>query len=330
MQVTDTITLMARSVPDPTHLRVLLSVSSFGAADPEPLERLRATGCEVVPNPHGRKLTEDEVVELIGDVDAVIAGTEPLNARVLEQAARLKVISRVGVGLENVDLNAALQYGIAVRNTPDALTDAVAELTLAGMLDAARHVSRMDRALRSGAWNRHMGVLIRGKAVGIVGLGRIGRRVAELLAPFNVELLAADRAPDADAAARLGVEIVEIRELLKRSDIVTLHLPGVGKPIIGADEIALMKQGAILVNASRGGLVDEAALAAALEQGALASAYVDTFADEPYAGPLTGIDTAVLTPHAGSYAAETRAVMESEAVDNMVDALREFWPNESP
>lgn len=311
-------------------LRVLLSVSSFGAADPLPLERLRASRCEVIENPFGRRLTEEEIIGLIGDVDVVIAGTEPLNAHVLEHARRLKVISRVGVGLENVDLNAALQYGIAVRNTPDALTDSVAELTLAGILNAARHVARMDRALRNGTWDRHMGVLVRGKVVGIVGLGRIGRRLAELLGPFEVELVASDRAPDVEAAARLGVTFVEFGELLARSDIVSLHLPGIGKPIIGAAELAMMKPGAILVNASRGGLVDESALASALEGGDLAGAYIDTFADEPYEGPLTTVDTVVLTPHAGSYAAETRAVMEMEAVENMVDSLREFWPDNAP
>ena len=311
-------------------LRVLLTVSSFGVADPTPLERLRATGCEIIENPHGRKLTEDEVVELIGDVDVVIAGTEPLNAGVLGRAARLKVISRVGVGLENVDLNAALQYGIAVCNTPDALTDAVAELTLAGMLDAARHVSRMDRSLRDGRWDRHMGMLIKGKTVGIVGFGRIGRRVAELLAPFGVDVIASDRAPDRETAARLGASIVDLDDLLPRADIVTLHLPGIGRPIIGAAEIARMKAGAMLVNASRGGLVDERALAAALESGHLAAAYIDTFEAEPYAGPLTAVDTVVLTPHAGSYAAETRAVMEAEAVENMVHALRQYWPEGAP
>lgn len=303
---------------------VLLSVSSFGAAGDGPLRLLEAAGVNVVPNPHGRKLTEDEVAELIAGVDGVIAGTEPLNAAVLERAGRLRVISRVGVGLENVDLNAALRMGIVVRNTPEALTDAVAELTLGGILSVIRQIGRMDRDMHAGAWERQMGGLLRGKTVGIVGLGRIGRRLAELLHPFEVRLLAADRAPEPAVADQLGVRYVELDELLRESDVVTLHLPGLEDSLIGADEIALMRPGAILVNASRGGLVDEAALHAALLDGRLAGAYLDTFASEPYDGPLRDLPTVLLTPHAGSYAAEARERMETEAAQNLLDAFEEF------
>lgn len=303
---------------------VLLSVSSFGAAGDGPLRLLEAAGVNVVPNPHGRKLTEDEVAELIAGVDGVIAGTEPLNAAVLERAGRLRVISRVGVGLENVDLNAALRMGIVVRNTPEALTDAVAELTLGGILSVIRQIGRMDRDMHAGAWERQMGGLLRGKTVGIVGLGRIGRRLAELLHPFEVRLLAADRAPEPAVADQLGVRYVELDELLRESDVVTLHLPGLEDSLIGADEIALMRPGAILVNASRGGLVDEAALHAALADGRLAGAYLDTFASEPYDGPLRDLPTVLLTPHAGSYAAEARERMETEAAQNLLDAFEEF------
>ncbi len=303
---------------------VLLSVSSFGAAGDGPLRLLEAAGVNVVPNPHGRKLTEDEVAELIAGVDGVIAGTEPLNAAVLERAAHLRVISRVGVGLENVDLNAALRMGIVVRNTPEALTDAVAELTLGGILSVIRQIGRMDRDMHAGAWERQMGGLLRGKTVGIVGLGRIGRRLAELLRPFEVRLLASDRAPEAAVAEQLGVRYVELDELLRESDVVTLHLPGMEDSLLGANEIARMKAGAILVNASRGGLVDEAALHAALADGRLAGAYLDTFASEPYDGPLRDLPTVLLTPHAGSYAAEARERMETEAAQNLLDAFEEF------
>lgn len=303
---------------------VLLSVSSFGAAGDGPLRLLEAAGVNVVPNPHGRKLREDEVAELIAGVDGVIAGTEPLNATVLERAGRLRVISRVGVGLENVDLNAALRMGIVVRNTPEALTDAVAELTLGGILSVIRQIGRMDRDMHAGAWERQMGGLLRGKTVGIVGLGRIGRRLAELLHPFEVRLLAADRAPEPAVADQLGVRYVELDELLRESDVVTLHLPGLEDSLIGADEIATMRPGAILVNASRGGLVDEAALHAALADGRLAGAYLDTFASEPYDGPLRDLPTVLLTPHAGSYAAEARERMETEAAQNLLDAFEEF------
>lgn len=308
----------------PKELTVLLSVSSFGEADERPVRLLEATGATVVPNPFGRRLKEEEISELIADADAVIAGTEPLNAAVLERAPRLRVISRVGVGLENVDLNAALSLGIVVRNTPDALTDSVAELTLGGILNVLRHVGEMDRAMRAGQWERKMGSQLHGRTVGIVGLGRIGRRLAELLAPFEVEVIASDRAPDVGAAARLGVRYVEFDELLAAADVVTLHLPGLGHSLVGERELGLMKPDAVLVNASRGGLVDEAALLAALDAGRLGGAYLDTFEEEPYDGPLRKQPRVLLTPHAGSYSREARARMEFEAVQNLIDALGEF------
>jgi D-3-phosphoglycerate dehydrogenase len=304
--------------------RVLLSVSSFGAAGDGPRRKLEEAGMEVLDNPHGRRLTAAEVSELIGEVEGLIAGTEPLDLEVLERAAHLRVISRVGVGLENVDLNAARSLGIVVRNTPDAVTDPVAELTLAGMLSLLRHIGEMDRALRDGRWERKMGGLLRGRTVGIVGLGRIGRRLTELLEPFDVTVLAADRAPDHHVAQHLGATYVELEQLLERSDIVSLHLPGMARPLIGADELARMQSHALLINASRGGLVDEDALLAALQEGRLAGAYIDTFVDEPYTGPLKDLEQVLVTPHAGSYAREARARMEAEAVDNLLDALEEF------
>ena len=306
------------------HLTVLLSVSSFGEASDVPVQMLKDAGVRVVENPYGRRLKEEEISELIGEADALIAGTEPLNAAVLERAVKLRVISRVGVGLENIDLNAALRLGIVVRNTPEALTDSVAELTLGGILNLLRHVSLMDREMRGGDWNRRMGAQLRGKTVGIIGLGRIGRRLAELLAPFEVTIISSDRAPDSGAAERLGVTYVELDELLAAADVITLHVPGLEHPLIAERELALMKPGAVLVNASRGGLIDEGALLDALREERISGAYLDTFGEEPYAGPLRELPNVLLTPHAGSYSAEARERMETEAVSNMLGALKEF------
>ena len=238
-----------------------------------------------------------------------------------QPARQLRVISRVGVGLDNVDLNAARAEGIVVRNTPDAVTQPVAELTLSSIVNLLRHVSLMDRELRGGDWNRRMGRLLTGRTVGIVGFGRIGRRLAALLAPWDVRLVASERAPDHPVAKRLGVTYVTLEQLLAEADVVTLHLPGGNRPIIGADELAAMKPDAVLVNTSRGGLVDERALYAALSEGRLAAAYVDTFEDEPYEGPLRELSNVLLTPHAGSLRAEARLQMEMEAVENMLAAL---------
>ena len=241
----------------------------------------------------------------------------------LEGAPRLRAISRVGVGTDNVDLAAAARLGIAVFNTPDAVTQAAAELTLAGILSVLRHVHWMDAELRAGRWSRKMGTLLGGKTVGIVGLGRIGKRVAGLLEPFGVERLAYDIFPDTAWAAEHGVTVAPFERLLARSDVVTIHTsksPDVG-PIFGAEQLALMKEGAVLVDTARGEVLDEAALAEALHAGRLGGAYLDVFHSEPYDGPLRELENVLLTPHAGSYAREARLRMETEAVEQLLGFL---------
>lgn len=301
--------------------RVALSISSFGDASAEPMERLNAAGVVVVPNPKGGKLALEDVMALLADCDATIAGTEPLTDAVFEAAPRLRVISRVGIGLDNVDLEAAERRGIAVCNTPDAVTDPVSELAVGGLLGVLRHIAHMDRELRAGNWTRLMGGLLRERTVGIVGFGRVGRRVAELLGPFGCRLIACDPSPVEDAARERGVEVVTHAELIAIADVVTLHCAS-EQCVMGPAEIAAMRPGAILVNTSRGSMVDEEALYAALADGRLAGAYIDVFAREPYDGPLRELDTVLLTPHAGSFGAEARAQMELEAVDNLLASLK--------
>jgi D-3-phosphoglycerate dehydrogenase len=306
-----------------SRLKTLISTSSFGQEDPEPLAKLERAGIRFQLNPYGRTLTEAEAAELLRDVDGVLAGTEPLTAEVLLGARRLKVISRVGSGLENVDLEAARRLGIVVTSTPEAPVDAVAELTLAGILSLLRKLPQMDQALRAGHWRKQMGSLLTGKTVGLVGLGRIGRRLAELLAPFRVRLLAHDIRPPLEWALERGIQMVGLEHLLASADVVSLHATrerGAGY-LLGRGELGLLKPGAILVNTARGGLVDEEALAQALERGALAGAYLDTFEREPYSGPLLRLPNVLLTPHVGSYAREARIAMELEAVDNLLRIL---------
>jgi D-3-phosphoglycerate dehydrogenase len=303
-------------------MRILVSTSSFGVADPSPLRRLEAEGLDVSLNPYGRVLAEDEVVELIRDADGIIAGTEQLSEHVLGQAPRLRVISRVGTGLESVDLAAAERRGIRVFNTPDALTDAVAELTVGGMLALLRRLPELNASLHAGRWEKQMGSLLRGKTVGVVGLGRIGKAVARLVTPFRARVIASDVEPDHEWASDHGVELVRLDELLRNADIVTIHASGAAC-LIGPAEFALMKEGAVLVNVARGWLVDEPALAAALDAGRLSACYLDTFGREPYDGVLCGMPNVLLTPHIGSYAREARVQMESEAVENLLAALAE-------
>src|SRR5688572_22076626 len=206
-------------------MNVLISTSSFAMHSREPLDRLEGWGASYRLNPHSRKLTADEVGALLSDVDGLIAGTEPLTRDVLRRAPRLRAISRCGTGLDNVDLEAAAELGIEVRNTPEAHVDGVAELALAGMICILRKVTQADRSVRNGEWKKPMGRLLRGKSVGLVGLGRVGKRLVELLAPFEVVLLASDPTKSPEFVARHGVEYTELDDLLARADVVSLHLP---------------------------------------------------------------------------------------------------------
>ena len=304
---------------------IFISTSSFDLSNFEEadINTLRGAGVSIRTNPVGRKLTEDEAIEnLRDDVIGLIAGLEPLNARVLDAASRLKAIARVGIGLDTVDLTAAKARGIEVFNTPEPPAQAVAELTIGHILGMLRNIARVDRAIRTGEWKGQFGQLLAGKTVGVVGFGRIGRKVTELLVPFGVNVIAHDPvAPNAS-----DVRFVELSALLATSDVVTLHVPYTSENhhMIAAEQIASMKQGAFLVNIARGGLIDEDALHSSLVSGHLAGAALDCFEVEPYSGPLKDLDNVVMTAHMGTYASETRGQMEREAAAQLVDHLRKI------
>jgi D-3-phosphoglycerate dehydrogenase len=298
---------------------IFISTSSFGEYDALPLKLLNDAGINVQVNPYKRQLTKDECLNHYKDIDGLIAGTEPLTAEVLKSAGYLKVISRCGTGLDNVDLEAAKQLGIKVLNTPDAPTMAVAELTLGLMLGLLRHLPRADREIRAGNWQKRMGNLLQGKKVGIIGFGRIGQKVGELVQALGAQAVYCDPAVNKD-----GYKKISLEELLSQSDIVTLHLSGGGKgaPLLSDKELNRIKQGSWLVNCARGGVVDEAALTKALQEGRLAGAALDVFTQEPYTGPLAKLDNVILTPHIGSYAVESRVEMEVESVKNLIKGLK--------
>ena len=298
--------------------RILIGASSFGAVDPAPLERLRQAGLDVLQNPYGRRLTEEELMELLPGVVGLIAGLEPLKASVLERSS-LRVISRSGTGMSNVDVDAARRLGIEVRNTPDATTSAVAELTLAAALTLLRQTVPMNAELHEGRWTRVAGAQLEGKTVVVIGFGRIGRRVAELLLAFRARVVAVDpvaTVPDP------RVTLASLTDALPVADMVTVHASG-AETILGKTELYRLKRGAFVLNASRGDVVGEDALCEALDTGQVAGAWVDAFRDEPYTGPLSRYPQVLLTPHVGSFTLECRRRMEMEAVDNLIDALRD-------
>lgn len=302
---------------------IAISTSSFARHDSAPLELLERAGYEVRLNPHGRRLGRDETRQLLEGVVGLVAGTETLDREILTGASELKAIARCGVGIDNVDHEAAEECGIAICNTPEAPAEAVAELTLAGMLALLRHLPAANGAMGRGKWSKPMGRLLRGRTIGLIGLGRVGKRLVELLTPFACRILATDPVPDEWFAERHGIRFVGLDRLLSRAEIVSLHLapPKEGTLLLDAGHLARMRPEAILINTARGGLLDEAALYDLLVAGKLAGAFLDVFADEPYQGPLAELPQVLLTPHIGSYAVETRVRMETEAAERLLEAL---------
>lgn len=310
-------------------LKIAITTTSFGKYDKKPLDFLK--GYEVIFNPYNRTLKGDEIIEICRNATGIIAGTERFDADILENLTTpispqssvldsisfLKVISRCGTGVDNIDIIAAERFGIKVFNTPDVPTLAVAELTIGLILNLLRKINQADSAIRNDKWEKPMGNLLTGKKVGIIGFGRIGRKVSELLVSFGCEIRYYDIRTEDEG---LRTERVELDELLKTSDIISIHA-STKEQVIGVDELNLMKKGAWLINVSRGGVVDEEALYQALREGHLAGAALDVFKQEPYTGKLKDLENIILTPHIGSYAKESRIEMEMQAVENLLKGL---------
>jgi len=306
--------------------KVLISPSSFGECGDEPIKLLLNNEFEIVKNPFGRKLSKDEVVQFGFDCIGIIAGLEQLSAEVIEQLPKLRCISRVGVGMDNVDIPYALKKGIQVINTPNGPTRSVAEFTLALTLSCLRKIPQVDSQLKRREWKKQTGNLILNKQIGIIGLGRIGRVVANLFLSIGNKVVGYDIDPDRDWAKTNGVKLASFDEVLSTSDILTLHIPSTKNkiPIIGKSELMKMKKHSYLINVSRGDIVDELALLDSLNSKHLSGAAIDVFNNEPYDGPLCDSCDVILTPHIGSYAEEGKLQMEIDATNNLITSLNQI------
>ncbi len=306
-------------------MKILISTSSFGKEDRTPLEMLEKKGFQVVVNPYGRELKPEESIELLKDIDYLIAGTEKLNREVLSKAPLLKMISRCGAGMDNVDIDYAKEREIAVKNTPMGPTNAVAELTLGLMIDLMRHITLSNNELKSNIWKKRMGNLLLKKKVGIIGLGNIGKRLVELLKPFDNKIFVLDPYPDHDFIKKHGLELVTIEEIFKNSDILTIHAPICTEThcLININTLGEINRDAVLINTSRGKIVDEKGLYECLKAGNLRAAALDVYEKEPYYGELCSLPNVILTPHIGSYAKEARVLMEIDSVKNILEFLGE-------
>jgi len=301
-------------------MRVLVA---DGLAD-EGLRRLSAAG-EVVVR---AGVPDDELRSLLSGFDAVIVRSRTrVPAGSLDDAGHLRVIARAGVGVDNIDVEAATRRGILVLNTPESSTIAAAEHTFAMMLALARHVPSAAQAVARGEWarERFLGTELTGKTLGVVGLGKIGSEVARRALAFGMRVVASDPYVSEERARRLGVELAPWPDILDLADVVTLHVP-LGRDtraLVGPDELARMKPGAFLINCARGGLVDEPALLAALERGQLGGAALDVLAKEPPGdNPLLRHPRVVATPHLGGSTVEAQRSIAVEVADQVLAALR--------
>jgi D-3-phosphoglycerate dehydrogenase len=306
--------------------KILVSPSSFGDCGSMPLDLLNESGYEVIRNPFGRKLTESETISLAGDVIGAVSGVELYNLNVLDNLPNLKCISRVGVGIDNIDLESAKKKGIEICITPNGPTQAVAELSIAMALSLLRRIPLSDRRIRNNVWKKETGNLIAGKKVGVIGLGRIGKAAAILYKALGCSLFAYDQFIDHKWIEENSVSAISFEELLKVSDIITIHVPMMenGKYLIDKAKLSLLKKDAILINLSRGGVVEESALFEHLSNNLSCSAALDVFEVEPYKGQFIDLDNVLLTPHIGSYAKEAKLQMEIDAVENLINYFRQL------
>jgi len=308
----------------PTTGRVLVTTHPFGEIDRDPITLLETEGIPFTPNPFRRRFAEEELAAMIGPYEALIAGTEPITEAILNKAENLRLIARVGIGLDSVALNAARRRGIAVTYTPSAPSPAVAELTIGQMLALLRKTVAVDHEIRDGAWHRRIGRRLALMTVGIIGVGRIGRLVIGHLKGWSPRVLANDLKRDPDFSKQSGCVWTDVDTIYREADIISLHVPLTTRTrgMIGERELAMMKPDAILINTARGELIDEAALAKTLRKRPAFSAALDVFHEEPYFGELATLNNCVLSSHIGSTTRDCRLRMELEAAQEVVRYFR--------
>ena len=306
---------------------VLITTVPFADSNDFPTEMLRANGVSYRVNPHQRKLKESELMNLARGAKVIIAGTELITRRVMEVCPCLGHISRVGVGLDNVDLLEAKKRGISVSYTPDAPAPAVAELTIGLMISLLRKAGQANLLMHQGKWQRFMGRRLSEITLGLIGVGRIGGRVLRRLRGFGsprvlVNDLLADQSLSR-AIPELKLEWVSKELIFEKADLISLHVPLTlkTKGMVGPKELSSMKPDALIINTSRGGVVDENALYQALQTEKIGGAAIDVFEKEPYDGPLKNLPNCLLTSHMGSMSLDCRERMEIEATEEAIRFL---------
>jgi len=302
-------------------MKVLITTVPFGEIDKTPLELLAKNGLDFTINPLGRKLTEEDLLELLPGYDILIAGTEPITSRALNASPDLKLISRVGIGLDSVDLEFVRNNGIDISYTPDAPAPAVAELTIGLMISLLRSVHLSNISMHKGDWHRYSGKRISESTIGLIGSGRIGSRVAGFLYSLGCRRLLINDISKTNAELMPDcVEWVDKEMIYQNSDLISLHVPLTSDTynMITLAELEQMKNDACLINTARGGIINESDLFEVMQAGHLSGAAIDVFDKEPYTGKLGVLDNCLLTAHMGSMSLDCRARMEIEATQEAV------------
>lgn len=306
--------------------KIFISTYPFGIHNSEPLEILGKMGWEISANSLKRKLKPEEVAEIAKDVDGIIAGTEDLTP-LIRTNPNLKIISRVGIGLDSVPLKLCKEKGIRVTYTPDAVTMAVVELTIGLMVSLTRNVHLADKEIRSGGWSRFTGKRLGESTIGIIGAGRVGLNVIRILSEFKPRMILVndikDKSLELDSLLKdkgISYKLTEKEYIYKNSDIVSLHLPlsSKTKNMITKLELNMFRQDSFLINTARGGLVNERDIYDALKEKVISGAAFDVFENEPYKGNLCELDNIILTEHMGSCSYDCRLLMERGASEDII------------
>jgi len=305
-------------------MKILITPRSFTSASKKPLEMLEEKGYEIIKNETGKPLNEREMLLLIKDVDGIIIGIDKLNIEIIRQTCNLKVISKYGVGVDNIDIKAATEQGIVVTNTPMANIDAVADIAFALMLALARKIPEANRETKAGNWKKFIGTSVWRKKLGVIGLGKIGRQVVKRAQGFEMEILCYDIIQDEEFARQFGVRYVDLETLLKESDYITIHAPlsDATRNMIGYKELEMVNENSFIINTSRGGIIDESALYDALKNNKIKGAGLDVYEKEPPENsPLMELENVIMLSHNGAYTEEAIANMGIESAQNLIDVL---------
>lgn len=282
-------------------MKVLVTATNYSKYCARGKKLLEDAGVEIIENPHQRPYTFEELEKIVGDIDGVVAGIDKWDESVFKLAPKLKGIARFGVGVDNINLNDAKKYGVAVANTPGINSSAVAEQAAALILSVTRNVAFLNQSVRRGEWYRPMVHELKRQTVGLMGFGAIARQLTMRLKGFGPKIIAYDKFPNEAAAKELGVELVSLEDVLKRSDIISLHMPALEDTvhIVNDENIAKMKDGVIIINTARGALADEKAVERGLKSGKIGGYGTDVFESEPMKAdnPLFAFPNYVATPH---------------------------------